>query len=215
MPAPFRHLTLPQLGVWLDEFPFERRINAIHLHHTWRPNHAGFNGHDSLVAMWKYQTQVKGWTDIAQHLTVAPDGVIWLGRNWNQPPASAAGHNGTRTAGPFMIELVGDFDLGRDSLDGEQRRVALQVIVLVQKRFSLAAESLAFHNQMSARSCPGTSLDPPQIVDQLRKQRPPRTTTDEQPFDQDALVSRADVQAFSREIPARDDRTTLSQMRTR
>ena len=159
MPAPFHSLTVREFARALDQFPFTRRIDAVHMHHTWRPNHSQYKGHDSIVAMWRFHTQSNGWSDIAQHITIAPDGTIWTGRHWNQPPASAAGHNGNRTAGPFMFEMIGDFDHGHDRFEGEQRRVALAVIALVQKKFNLAPETLRFHNQMSTKSCPGSSLN--------------------------------------------------------
>ena len=109
--------------------------------------------------MWRFHTQTHGWTDIAQHLTIAPTGTVWSGRNWNAPPASAAGHNGTAAAGPFMFEIVGDFDLGRDVLDGAQRQAVVDVIALAQARFGLAPETLMFHNQAANKSCPGSAID--------------------------------------------------------
>ncbi len=98
-----------------------RRITAVHLHHTWRPTRAQFRGLASIEGMRNYHIGL-GWDDIAQHLTIDPVGICWTGRNWNLPPASQKGKNGTPDAGPFMIEMVGDFDAGQDVLDGEQRR---------------------------------------------------------------------------------------------
>jgi len=158
MPPPFRQITLAAFDSLLQEFPFQRRINAVHMHHTWRPNRAQYRGHDSIVGMWRYHTVDNGWRDIAQHLTIGPDGSLWLGRNWNQTPVSATGHNGSAAAGPFMFEMVGDFDRGRDPFEGPQRDAALRVIALVQRRFDLPVGSLRFHNQMSPKSCPGTAI---------------------------------------------------------
>ncbi|MCC7126665.1 MAG: peptidase C14, partial [Acidobacteria bacterium] len=90
-----------------------RKITAVHLHHTWRPTRAQFRGLATIEAMRKYHLGL-GWDDIAQHLTIDPVGIAWTGRNWNLPPASQKGSNGTAAAGPFMIEMVGDFDAGRD-----------------------------------------------------------------------------------------------------
>jgi hypothetical protein len=42
-----------------------------------------------------------GWSDLAQHLTVDPQGWLWTGRNRNLAPASATGHNGTAGEGPL------------------------------------------------------------------------------------------------------------------
>jgi hypothetical protein len=158
MPAPFHRLSLEEFAALLDQFPFSRQINSVHMHHTWRPNHSQDRGLESIKAIWRFHTQTNGWSDIAQHITISSNGDIWTGRNWNQPPVSASGHNGNRNLGPFMFEIIGDLDLGRDHFEGCQREVALEVIARVQMRFGLPLESLRFHNQMSLKSCPGTAI---------------------------------------------------------
>ena len=213
MPAPFHSLTVREFARALDQFSFSRRIDAVHMHHTWRPNHSQYKGHDSIVAMWRFHTQSNGWSDIAQHITIAPDGTIWTGRHWNQPPASAAGHNGNRTAGPFMFEMIGDFDHGHDRFEGDQRRVALAVIALVQKKFNLAPETLRFHNQMSTKSCPGSSLNYQETVEAVRALQVSgdgealfgTRDTGDGPFDRDMFATRPIIESFSRSLPLRDD----------
>ena len=159
MPTPtFQRLSPEQFEQLLQKFPFTRNIDAVHMHHTWRPRQSDFRGHETIVSMWRYHTQVNGWSDIAQHLTIDPEGMVWLGRNWNLPPASAAGHNGNKSFGPFMFEMIGDFDQGRDIFGGAQKETALRVVALVQSRFHLPAGTLRFHNAMSPKSCPGSSL---------------------------------------------------------
>jgi len=134
------------------------------MHHTWKPSRADFKGHETIVAMWRFHTQTNGWRDIAQHVTIDPEGFVWLGRNWNLAPASAAGHNGNAEFGPFMFEMVGNFDQHCDPFDGAQREAALRVVAAVQRRFGLASDTLRFHNMMSAKSCPGSALDYAAIV---------------------------------------------------
>ena len=172
MPAPFKKVTREQFAELLARFPFQRKINAVHMHHTWRPNRSQYRGHDSIVAMWRYHTQENHWSDIAQHLTIAPDGAIWLGRDWNRPPASASGHNGNAQAGPFMFEMIGDFDDGKDPFDGAQRATALEVIARVQLRFGLPAGTLQLHNMMSTKSCPGTSIDYQTVLHDVAELQP-------------------------------------------
>lgn len=167
----FKRITLDQFASLLFQFPFTRQVNAVHMHHTWRPSHRDFKGHETIVSMWRYHTQNNGWSDIAQHITIDPEGFIWLGRNWNKPPASAAGHNGNSAFGPFMFEMIGDFDKGRDPFAGSQRDTALRVVSLVQERFNLPASSLRFHNAMSTKSCPGSSMDYGQIVAEVERLR--------------------------------------------
>lgn len=164
MPAPFKQVTREQFAQLLASYKFTRKINAVHMHHTWRPNHSQYRGHDTIVSMWEYHTKHNGWSDIAQHITIAPDGSIWLGRNWNQSPASASGHNGSSQAGPFMFEMIGDFDVGKDPFGGEQRRTAVEVIARVQMQFDLPPGTLRFHNMMSPKSCPGSAIDYDDIV---------------------------------------------------
>lgn len=171
MPAPFKRVSLEQFAGILDRFQFTRAITAVHLHHTWRPSHRQFTGHETIVSMWRFHTEHQGWTDIAQHITIDPEGTIWLGRNWNRPPASIAGNNGTAKAGPFMINMIGDFDAGHDRFEGAQRDTALSVIALVQQCFDLAPATLKFHNTMSGKTCPGSGIDYQGTLDGVRQQR--------------------------------------------
>lgn len=170
MPTPtFQRLDLSQFEALLNKFPFSRKVNAVHMHHSWKPRKTDFRGHDTIVGMWRHHTQVNGWDDIAQHITIDPQGFIWLGRNWNEPPASAKGHNGNSTAGPFMFETVGDFDAGRDPFDGTQKESALRVIALVQRRFGLHAATLRFHSMMSGKTCPGSGISYDQTLAEVEE----------------------------------------------
>ena len=166
MSARFHALSVGEFAELVARFPFTRRIETVHLHHTWKPTHADYDGLRTIEAMWRYHTQTNGWSDIAQHVTVAPDGTIWTGRPWNQPPCSAAGHNGNRFAGPFMIEMIGDFD-GRDppgrpaarrDTRGDRPRAASQWTAASGPAFSQrdVAEDMSWRTSGQARhSCPG------------------------------------------------------------
>ncbi|MGJ0223488.1 caspase family protein, partial [Streptococcus pyogenes] len=169
MPTPFVPLKLPQFRQMLASFPFTRTITTVHMHHTFRPNHSQYRGLASIESMHRFHTQERGFSDIAQHITIAPDGTIWTGRNWNKAPASASGHNGNAHAGPFMFEMIGDFDHGRDVFEDPQRNVVLEVIAAVQQRFGLPPDALKFHNQMSPKSCPGTAISFEEIVAAVRQ----------------------------------------------
>jgi hypothetical protein len=153
----------------IREFDFRRRITGVHMHHTCIPNRTAFDGAKTIEGIRWLHTEVYGWDDIAEHITIDPKGYIWTGRDWNVPPASARGFNGDEKEGPFMFELVGDFDEGRDSLDGVQRSSAISVVACLQTRFNLAPESLRFHNQMSTfKTCPGTSICYEAFLEEVR-----------------------------------------------
>lgn len=175
MPPPFTPLDLRGFAQLLDAWsgkPGRREVNEVHMHHTWQPDHAGFRGHDTIVGMWRHHTQTNGWSDIAQHVTIDPQGTIWTGRHWDQQPASSAGRNGTRQRGPFMFEMVGDFDTGRDLFEGAQRDTVLRVIALVQDAFGLPVESLLFHRALgSPKTCPGDAIRYEEVVAAVRPLR--------------------------------------------
>ena len=152
-----------------------RTIVNVDLHHTYVPDHELYfqlkahMGQDAAaqelhLRMHRYHTQQVKMRDIAQHVTIDPDGGIWMGRNWNWAPASARGHNGNRFSGPFMIETIGDFDVGRDPFEGAQMASVLQVIAAVQEAFDLPLDTLRFHNEMSLKSCPGTQIDKAALI---------------------------------------------------
>src|ERR1041384_1892609 len=113
MPPPFQDLDPmakpPDFERLLARFPFERKISCIHVH-RWPLRENEWHGHRSLKSIWYSQTRQLGWSDIAQHLTIAPAACSWEGRDWNRPPCSTPKGNGNSEQGPFMISLVGDFE---------------------------------------------------------------------------------------------------------
>ncbi|HYZ86355.1 MAG TPA: N-acetylmuramoyl-L-alanine amidase [Bryobacteraceae bacterium] len=177
MPKPFRELSIEQFAELLDLFPFQRRIDTVHLHHTFRPNHTDFERRapiESIEGMWRFHTTPepdgRGWSDIAQHLTIDPRGVLWTGRSWDRAPASATGFNGNEDVGPFMIEMIGNFDRNADPFRDPQRRAAVQAIAAIQRRFGLPPEAIRFHNEMSKKTCPGTQVNKSEFISLLQEE---------------------------------------------
>lgn len=159
MPTPIRRITAAQFALLAQPSHLTRKIAAVHVHHTCRPRRQDFRGLPTIEAMRQFHMQQQGWSDIAQHLTIDPQGGLWTGRNWNLAPASAAGHNGTAAEGPFMIEMVGDFDAGQDPFDGDQRRAVFEAVAHLMGVFGLKGADLKFHNELTTRkSCPGTGI---------------------------------------------------------
>jgi hypothetical protein len=168
MPRPFIELTPVDFAERLKSFRFTRRVTEVHMHHTWRPRKSDYRGVATIEGMWRHHTQVNGWADIAQHVSIAPDGTVWTGRDWNRTPASASGHS----AGAFMFEIIGDFDQGRERLEGAQRRAVIDVIARVQLKLGLPVESLRFHREFTdQKSCPGTGIRKADILAEVRRRR--------------------------------------------
>lgn len=155
----FTRLTLAECRARINAFDWTRRVVALHMHNTQSPARHDWAGERTIQGMWDYHTRVNGWSDIAQHVTIAPDGGCWLGRDWNRPPASNSGDNGSSKEGPFMFEIVGDFDKGHETLDGAQRISVLGVSDAVQDRFLLAPATLLFHRMLGTpKTCPGSGI---------------------------------------------------------
>jgi len=168
MARTFDSVDWTEFAALVSTFPWTRTITEVHLHHTWRPRQRDYQGHATIVSMWRYHTETNGWSDIAQHVSIAPDGAIWLGRNFNWAPASARGFNGNRHAGPFMIEMIGDFDSGQETITDAQKKATLAVIKAVQNHHGLKPQNLRFHNEMSSKSCPGTSFNKDELIKEIR-----------------------------------------------
>jgi hypothetical protein len=171
MPAEIRRLTTEQFAALLQlaKPQLTRTITSVHLHHTWRPTQSQFKGLATVEAMRHFHMNTNGWDDIAQHLTIDPQGFTWTGRNWSLPPASQAGKNGTGSEGPFMIEIVGDFDAGRDVLEGSQRRAVVEVVAAILKTYGLGTDAIRFHNELgSPKTCPGTGVLKKDLTDEIQ-----------------------------------------------
>lgn len=134
MPVPIRKLSLVEFTQLLHAYRKNlsgKGIDCVHLHCTGKPDHASWRGSASVEAMRRYHME-KGWSDIAQHLTIDPYGGLWTGRPWTRAPASAKGWNSGKQT-PFMIEMVGCFDEGKDVFGGEQAKATASVIALIGK----------------------------------------------------------------------------------
>lgn len=178
MPDMFRPLTVEDFAAAVETFPWTRRIWRVDMHHTFIPDHARWREIGSNACcdgMQRYHMRVRGFEDIAQHVTIAPDGVIWTGRDWNGTPASVGfGMNG----GVFMFEMIGNFDDGHDVFEGAQRTATIAVIDIVQRRFTLPVHALLFHREVpqTDKTCPGISIDKGDVLRAVRKRRGMGTT---------------------------------------
>lgn len=161
MPKPIQVLTPEELDSALDAWVPARKINQVHVHCTDHPNHSEFRGLASIEAMRRYH-QSLGMADIAQHLTVDPRGLLWTGRPFDAMPASVRKHNGTTSVGPFMIEMVGLFEKGKDKFDDPQKAAVQAVVCSVLRKFGLTESAVRFHREFpnTGKTCPGSALDP-------------------------------------------------------
>lgn len=156
----FKQYTLKEAKNFIKKYDFKRKITQIHFHHTWRPTKRGYieakDKERVIWSMWKYHTDVRGWSDIGQHFTIAPDGTIWDGRALDMIPASIKGHN----TGAIAIEHIGNFD--KEYLEDEQLEASIKFISAIINRIKEIQEhrpKVVFHREYSAKSCPGMNVN--------------------------------------------------------
>lgn len=152
----FKQYSIENYLDYLRSLSIKRDINQVHLHHTWKPTKEGYtnapNKEGVIFGMWAYHTKQLGWSDIGQHISLAPDGSVWDGRDINKDPASIKGHN----QGAFAIEMIGNFDVGHENLEGKQLDALIKLLKGLFKIFN--TENLIFHREYSSKTCPGTSI---------------------------------------------------------
>lgn len=148
------------------------RFPELHIHATWRPTIADFRrypGEHYIQAMYRAHL-VRGFADIAQHATVDPDGFIWDGRPLTMYPASATGHNDSDSDGahPFMFEMIGNFDIGQERLEGAQLASSVGLSKAVIELFGASPH---FHREFTnQKTCPGSGISKDWFLSLLKEE---------------------------------------------
>lgn len=164
MARDFQAYTITQFQSYIQSVSVKRRITHIQIHHTWKPRKSDYRGEATIASMWRYHTQTRGWQDIGQHFTVAPDGLIWDGRSLESEPAGISGHN----EGGIMFEMIGNFDKGEDRLEGKQLDAIVAAIRMLMNKFNLSFNDVVFHREHAPKSCPGTGITKEWFLNELR-----------------------------------------------
>ncbi len=154
MAREFKGYTREEFINFMKNVKVKRKITHIQIHHTWKPRKTDYVGVQTIEAIWRYHTQNQKWQDIAEHFTIAPDGTIWDGRSLELDPAGIVGHN----QGGFMFEIIGDFDLGEETLEGEQLQSTITAVNTVKEKFNLTDKDIVFHREFAPKTCPGSGI---------------------------------------------------------
>ena len=167
-----KKITIDEFAAYLNSLKINRAIKRIQLHHTYSPSYKHFTGnnHKTLQEnMRNYHMKSNGWSDIGQHFTIFPDGVIMTGRDINKSPAGISGAN----TGAICIECVGNFDKGGDVMTESQKTAIVAAVKILIDRFKLnAADGVVYHawyktdgtyigdyvSGKSSKTCPGTNF---------------------------------------------------------
>lgn len=131
------------------------KITNIVIHHTETPNEPAEKAPGRIASIHRYHTVTRGWSDIAYHYFIAPDGKIYQGRDDRFQTDTGAAYP---LDGTLTVSFLGDY---RKTLPTQ---VALDSLVafLRQKTqtHSLAPSAVSTHGQRSGgiTDCPGPKL---------------------------------------------------------
>lgn len=182
----FKRYTIDEYMVYLQTFVDKVFFTEVHVHGTWMPDFATYyaesDKEDVIYNMWNFHTGTKGWADIAQHASIDPDGYIWAGRPLLTPPASATDHNDSDNDGqhPFMFEMIGNFDKGRDILQGKQLNAAVRISAAILRLWKRPLSSVHFHRDFTnLKTCPGSGIEKSWFVGLVDKEGKQKMTADD------------------------------------
>lgn len=163
-------MELDEFKDWLGKQNFKRTIKLIQLHHTYIPNYSHFQGnnHFGLLISIKNSHLQRGFSDIAQNITIFPDGMIAICRPFDIAPAGIKGANEYG----ICIENIGNFDKNGDIMTKEQKEAIIEVVALLCKKFNLDVNTntIVYHHWYDlntgkrtdgigvTKSCPGTNF---------------------------------------------------------
>ena len=158
---------------WLNNQKVSRTINKLQVHHMYEPS---YDNWESDIALRRqnnirsYHKNTNGWADIAQHFSIFPDGHIVTGRSLNSTPVGIKGWN----TGAVCVEIYGDFDKERDTMNSIQKKAVIACYALLAKKFNVPINSNSirphawftaggtylgdYNKSKSAKSCPGTNF---------------------------------------------------------
>jgi uncharacterized protein YraI len=172
METKFGFILLPiqEFSNWLKQQNVNRAIKVIQNHHTWLPNYSNFNGsnHFEKLMGMKSSHISRGMSDIAQNITIFPDGKVAICRPLNIVPAGIYGQNNHG----ICIENIGDFDMNRDKMTPEHKEAIILVNAHLCHKFGLTPDtnSIVYHHWFdlktgqrtngsgNTKTCPGTAF---------------------------------------------------------
>ena len=174
----YRFDTADEFKNWLKNKSVTRTVTRLQVHHTGLPDYSCFfksNGttEDELTrqkSMKDYHTKTNGWSDIAQHFTIFPNGKIVTGRSLNSNPAGITGWN----PNAICVEIYGNFDKGHDIMKEAQKQAVIMLYGELCKKIKLTPSNTTIRPHAwftsggtylgdyiagkSRKTCPGTNF---------------------------------------------------------
>lgn len=145
-----------EFAKWLDEQPIQRKFQKIQQHHTYIPDYSNVkNNHIELMKSMDISHIARGMSEIAQHFSTFPDGLICTGRPLTK---DGGGFLAPNNALSITLENVGNFD--KEDMTEGQKKTILFINACLCKKFGVvpSTETLPYHAWFSSKTCPGVKF---------------------------------------------------------
>jgi hypothetical protein len=133
------------------------RIERITVHHTGPPAWYGTTPATAYLRVIQafHTGPERRWPDIAYHLLIDLDGIVWEGR-----PLAFAGDSATEydPTGHALVAVLGDYDLQRPN--ASQLDALAACVAWLREAYALADAPVRGHRDYAATACPGAFLVP-------------------------------------------------------
>lgn len=158
-PLPARLITADQWGsVTAPEASYRSRrhekVDGLTVHHQGEIWNAGADVASYLRRLQQWSRRERAWVDVPYHYIVAPDGVVWAGRD-----TAWAGDSNTDydTAGQLQIMLLGNFEEQRPTPAQLQSTAGLLAHLMTVH--GVSSDSIVAHRHHTTQTvCPGAHL---------------------------------------------------------
>jgi|SRR5687767_8380594 len=154
-----------------DPRPYKTHIlKRITIHHEGTRLDPGEDAAKKIRNIQRWGMGVdRNWVDIPYHFLIAPDGIIYEGRDVNTPGETATEYDPT---GHLLITCMGNFE--EQEVPERQLQSLIRLIAYCCKKYTLDHETLGTHRNYSVKtSCPGKNLykyfENGMIKDEVRK----------------------------------------------
>lgn len=132
--------TISEFESYIKNLKITRKVNGLQVHHMALPNYDCFyksngNTEDELTRTINLNSYGKsmGWTCIAQHFNIFPNGKITTGRDINKTPVGITGWNTNK----ICIEIYGDFDKNKDTMKVAQKEAVIAVYGILCEKLNI------------------------------------------------------------------------------
>ena len=160
--------TIQEFANYMNNLKVTRKITKLQVHHMYLPDYSCWAKDNALRRQYNtksFHINNNKWDDIAQQLSIFPNGHIVTGRSFNKTPIGIKGWN----TGAVCIEIYGNFDI--DIMTEAQANSVIACYAILAHKFNISINSTNikphcwftaggayigdYNKRRSCKTCPG------------------------------------------------------------